>query len=322
MVILPGLTLLHACPPHAGREKTIQRRFLFHIQFMCNVPGAITHVSDTALLVAGCRAIETERPDALVRDPFVARLAGDRGIAMFRTLPHPEIMAFGMAIRTRFIDELILDALASTALATVVSFGSGLDTRPWRLNLPPDLRWIEVDFPAVLDYKDELLAAETPLCRRERLPVDLNDPAQRARVYAAVGRSPTLMLTEGLLMYLPAQTVRSLASEPPRESGIAHWICDIVTSSFTQAIGGGGTRVVRHVMADDHLAGEQILQTLYSHGWQTAVRRSYITDLSFASERIRQMAAGAPSPPKTPPFEPGDPTGVHHFVRSSSTFGE
>jgi methyltransferase (TIGR00027 family) len=283
---------------------------------MGNVPGAITHVSDTALLVAGCRAIEAERPDALVRDPFVARLAGDRGIAMFRTVPHPEIMGFGIAIRTRFIDELILDAIASAALGTVVSVGSGLDTRPWRLNLPPDLRWIEIDFPAVLDYKDKLLAAETPRCRREGLPVDLNDPAQRARVYAAVGRAPSLMLTEGLLTYLPAQTVHSLASEPPRGSGIAHWISDIVTSSFTQAIGGGGTRVVRHVMAEDHLDGEQILDVLYSHGWQTQVRRSYITDLGFASERIRQMAAAATAPPKPPPFKPGDPTGVHLFVRS------
>jgi methyltransferase (TIGR00027 family) len=305
--------------PQAGREKTIQRQYNFHNQFMCNVSGAITHVSDTALLVAGCRAVEAERHDALVRDPFVARLAGDRGLAMFRTLPHPEIMCFGMAIRTRFIDELILDVLASTALATVVSVGCGLDTRPWRLNLPPDLRWIEIDFPAVLDYKDKLLGAEATRCRRERLPVDLNDPGQRASAYATVGQAPTLMLTEGLLMYLPAQTVRSLASEPPRESGITHWISDIVTTSFRQAIGGGGSRVVDHVMAEDHLAGEQILHTLYSHGWQTAVRRSYITDVGFASERIRQMAAGKAGPPKPPPFEPGDPSGVHLFVRSYPT---
>src|SRR6267142_3474272 len=137
--------------------------------------AAITHVSDTALLIAGCRAVEAERPDALVRDPFAARLAGDRGIAMFRALPHPEIMGFGMAVRTRFIDELILNSLASTGLGTVVSIGSGLDTRPWRLHLPPDLRWIEIDLPAVLDYKNDLLAAERPRCRRERLPADVND---------------------------------------------------------------------------------------------------------------------------------------------------
>src|SRR5690242_19545823 len=38
--------------------------------------GEITHVSDTALMVAACRAHETELQDAWVRDPFAARLAG------------------------------------------------------------------------------------------------------------------------------------------------------------------------------------------------------------------------------------------------------
>ena len=65
---------------------------MFHNASMSTSPSEITHVSDTALLVAGCRAIESERPDALVRDPFAARLAGERGRAMFNSVPHPEIM--------------------------------------------------------------------------------------------------------------------------------------------------------------------------------------------------------------------------------------
>jgi hypothetical protein len=64
----------------------------------------------------------------------------------------------------------------------VVSAGAGLDTRPWRLQLPPDLRWLEVDFPAILDYKDSLMATEKLRCRRERLTADLNDAAQRRAV--------------------------------------------------------------------------------------------------------------------------------------------
>ena len=283
---------------------------------MSDVSTKITHVSDTALLVAGCRAVEAERTDALVRDPFAARLAGERGIAMFRALPHPEIMGFGLAIRTRFIDELILDSITSAGISTVVSLGAGLDTRPWRLHLPPELRWLEVDFQAMLDYKDSFLRAETPRCRRERLPADLNDPAQRARVYAAVGDAPALLITEGLLMYLPAQTMHSLASESSRNTGLVHWISDIMTTAFSQAIGGGGAQSVRHVQADNHLTGEQILETIYSHGWRTRVRRSYISDVGFASERTKQMTAGADSPIKPPPFETNDPAGVHQFFRA------
>ncbi len=273
-------------------------------------------MSDTALLIAGCRAIETERPDALLLDPFARRLAGERGRAMFREVPHPEIMGFGIAIRTRFVDELLLEAIASAGLETVVSLGAGLDTRPWRLELPPELRWVEVDFPAVLDYKEGLLAEERARCRRERLTADLNDPAQRRAVFQALGPSPALLITEGLLMYLPSATVSAIAAEARSESGITHWISEITTSTFTKAIGGGGTRVVRHVQAEDHLQGEQILETIYRHQWVTTARRSYITDLEFASERISRMMAGHPQPLTPPSFAPNEPAGVHRFTRA------
>src|SRR5271165_5634765 len=115
--------------------------------------GEITHVSDTALMVAACRALESEAPDGFVHDPFAARLAGERGMAIFQKLPYPDLFRFGVGMRSHFMDELLLEALASQAIATVLSVGCGLDTRPWRLELPSDLRWIEVDFADMLDYK-------------------------------------------------------------------------------------------------------------------------------------------------------------------------
>src|SRR3954465_8271317 len=173
--------------------------------------GAITHISDTALMVAACRAHEAELEDAFVRDPFAARLSGERGFAILRELPHADVMRIGLAIRTRFVDELLLEALQSHSLTTVLSLGCGLDTRPWRLDLNGSLRWIEIDFHDVLDYKDRLMLGETPRCRRERLSVGVNDPLQRKAMYESAGSGSALMITEGLLMYLPGATVEALA---------------------------------------------------------------------------------------------------------------
>ena len=274
--------------------------------------GEITHVSDTALMVAACRAYETELEDAFVRDPFAARLAGQRGQAILRALPHANILRLGLAIRTRFVDELLLEALAAYPITTVLSIGCGLDTRPWRLDVPSILRWIEIDFADVLDYKEGIMSGEKARCRRERLSADLNDPAQRRAVYAAAGTSPALMITEGLLLYLPAATVDALAAESPKQSGIAHWISDISTSAFTKALGGADAmQSIRHVQASDALKGEEILEVLRSRGWKTAARRSYITDCEFVMERVRRQIGGA-EPPR-PQFAPGDPTGVHRF---------
>ena len=277
-------------------------------------PGEITHVSDTALMVAACRALESECPDGFVHDPFAARLAGERGMAMLRGLPQPEMMRFGIGVRSRFMDELLLEALASKTIATVLSVGCGLDTRPWRLELPPDLRWIEVDFADMLDYKEALMTAETPQCRRERLTADVNHPAQRRTIYAAAGRAPALMITEGLLMYLPAGTVEALAAEAWQESGIAHWMSDITTTAFAKAI-NLDTVPVRKVQASDFLQGEQILDAVQRHGWVTAARRSYITDMAFAMERIQRLMGVRPQPDGPPPIPPDDPTGVHRFAR-------
>jgi len=277
--------------------------------------GEITHVSDTALMVAACRALESECPDGFVHDPFAARLAGERGMAMLRGLPHPEMMRFGIGVRSHFMDELLLEALASQPIATVLSVGYGLDTRPWRLELAPDLRWIEIDFADMLDYKDARMSAQTPRCRRERLKADLNFAAERRTIYAAAGPAPALMITEGLLMYLPAATVEGLAAEACQESGIAHWMTDIMTTAFAKAINMDTMQSVRQVQASDFLQGEQILDCVRRHGWVTAARRSYLTDMAFAMERIRRVMGDRPQPAGPPPVPPDDPTGVHRFAR-------
>jgi methyltransferase (TIGR00027 family) len=283
---------------------------------MSPLHGEISHVSDTALMVAACRALETEIPDGLLHDPFAARLAGERGLAMLRALPQPEMMRFGIGARSHFMDKLLLEALASERISTVLSLGCGLDTRPWRLELPPALRWIEADFADMLDYKDALMTAETPRCHRERVTADLNDAGDRRAVYADAGDAPALMITEGLLVYLPAATVEALAAEAGRENGISHWMTDIMTAGFTKALNLDAGRSVRNLQASDSLQGEQILELVGRHGWMTAARRSYVTDMAFAMERAVQLLGDRVKSAGPPPVPLDDPTGVHRFTRA------
>jgi len=281
------------------------------VSLMHEIDEKIAHISDTALMVAACRAHESELEDAFVHDPFAARLAGERGVAILRALPHSNVVRLGLAVRTRFVDELLLDALATCPIATVLSVGCGLDTRPWRLDLSPDLRWIEIDFADVLDYKDRLMSGERSRCRRERLTVDLNNAAQRRAMYETAGSSSALMITEGLLLYLPAATVDALAAEA--SSAVAHWISDITTTAFSKVLGAGADTMqpIRHVQASDALKGEQILEVLQRHGWATSAMRSYISDVGFVLERVRRAMGGA-APPQLP-YPPNDLTGVHVF---------
>lgn len=104
-------------------------------------------VADTAFWVATYRARETERPDALFRDPLAAKLAGDRGSRIDKRMNDARYVSWSVIIRTRIIDSFI-EKLLSEGVDMVVNIGAGLDTRPYRMELPPELQWVEREQPA------------------------------------------------------------------------------------------------------------------------------------------------------------------------------
>jgi methyltransferase (TIGR00027 family) len=114
--------------------------------------SSIRDVSDTALWVAVYRAQESARPDPLFQDPLATVLAGERGKQIADAMPYPRIMNWFLVIRTVALDRLIQAAIEQGA-DTLINLGTGLDTRPYRMKLPPNLRWVEVDFPHIIDYK-------------------------------------------------------------------------------------------------------------------------------------------------------------------------
>ena len=67
----------------------------------------IENVSDTARWVAVYRAMETARQDAIFRDPFAARLAGEKGEAIVDSMKRGRQMAWAMIVRTAVFDEII-----------------------------------------------------------------------------------------------------------------------------------------------------------------------------------------------------------------------
>jgi methyltransferase (TIGR00027 family) len=281
----------------------------------------IAHVSDTALMVAAIRAMETERADGLVRDPFAAELAGERGMAIARALPYLGMMSFGIAVRSRFLDDLVAHALRNLGIDTIVSLGAGLDTRPWHLALPPALRWIEVDFPAMLDYKRSILESRPPRCRVEWRAADLNEAPSRKELWDAVGSAPALMITEGLLMCLPSGTLEALACEPARESGVAYWLLDISTPALSRMMAQDHWRSIDNVRAPNHLDGSQILDLVSRAGWHSLERRTYVANsLEVATQRIRNMRGGAPPPDQIPPDQAppaDDASGTHLFAQKA-----
>jgi methyltransferase (TIGR00027 family) len=199
--------------------------------------ASIRSVSDTALWVAVYRARETERPDAVFRDKYARRLAGPRGEQIAASMPFSDKATWAWVARTVLFDQFIAEQVGS-GVDLVVNLAAGLDTRPYRMALPRSLRWVEVDLPGILAYKEELLRVEKPACALERVPLDLADAGARSALFDRLGRSArrALIVSEGFLIYLAAEEVRTLARELAAIPSFRSWVLDLASPGLLKMI--------------------------------------------------------------------------------------
>jgi len=235
-------------------------------------------VSDTARWVAYFRALESERSDALFRDPFARRLAGERGRSIVESLPRGPL-SWSLAVRTRVFDDLILDAVRGGA-RLVLNLAAGLDARPYRLSLPADLRWIEVDLAGIVEFKDEALADERPTCVVERVALDVTDSNARRDLLVSVSKAVerALVITEGLLVYLDAEEVASLADDLHRHLPNAVWLLENISPEILarqRRLWGKGLEAAH---AQHKFAPPEGLTFFRPHGWTPRATRSLLDE--------------------------------------------
>jgi methyltransferase (TIGR00027 family) len=201
----------------------------------------VKHVSHTAWLVAAFRAQESERIDAHFHDKLANKLLGDLEQSYLgRFSDDVRTDNWILTVRTCQIDQLILNSIQE-GVRTVLNLGAGLDTRPYRLNLPKDLSspvtWFEADFKDLIEYKNGKLKNEVPHCPLIRIAADLSQSSERLRVLDILEQQPgpALVLTEGLLGYLSEENVKELAKDLISTANCKYWLMDVFNRSFLES---------------------------------------------------------------------------------------
>lgn len=250
----------------------------------------IEHISDTARWVAVYRAMESERPDAIFRDPYARRLAGAKGEEIVDTIKRGRQMAWAMIVRTAVFDELIMRRVHAGS-DLVVNLAAGLDARPWRLALPSTLRWVDVDLPAILAYKSEELRDAAPVCRYETMPLDLTDPAARRTLVDRLGAAgrDTLVVTEGLLIYLGADDVGALARDLHSGATFRWWLIDLASPRLLTIMMKYWGREAQGGNAPFRFAPEEGTAFFRPFGWREAEFRSSIEEARRLRREMRMM---------------------------------
>jgi hypothetical protein len=195
---------------------------------------------------------------------------------------------FAGAVAIATIDEVLQHAVRDCHVHTVADVGAGLDTRPYRLALPSDLRWIEGDLETVLGYKELRLAHASPRCVVRRVSVDFADAAAQAGFVAEIASARRgLVLTEALSLLSDLHMLEHLIDAMPKT--FRWWIVDTALPSSPS-----------YRTADPHLhvliSPGAVLDAFESRGWTPIqIRRlrdqAALLDSRRASELERDHVA-------------------------------
>ena len=192
------------------------------------LPGVL----ETAHWVAAYRALESERERPLFQDPWAGELAGETGKAIVEALNEPAL-GHALAVRTKIIDDLVMQCVRAFGAKTVLNLAAGFDTRPYRLALPATLQWVDADLPRLLEQKQAVMHAVPPVCKVATHAVDLADEAERKRLFDTYARDDVLVLTEGLLLYLHPPQVEALAVDL---QPFRWWILDVASPAGVEVL--------------------------------------------------------------------------------------
>ncbi|BCL40150.1 SAM-dependent methyltransferase [Nostoc sp. MS1] len=177
----------------------------------------------SAPLMAAYRAVECQRSDRLFDDPFAAKLVTPEAQMIALEDPEEEGRAF-LAVRTRFFDDFLLSSVGIAP--QVVNLGAGMDTRAFRLNWPQETKYYEIDYPEVLNYKNEILKNVPTTCSRYSVAVDLTD-TNWVELLLQQGYDkniPSVWLLEGLIYYLNQTEAHILLKTITEITSAESWI--------------------------------------------------------------------------------------------------
>lgn len=206
----------------------------------------------TNLVTLYLRAYESRTRRPILGD-YAAAEAVDRISYDFKRIRRTSLPAsnqYLVALRAKQFDDWCADYLHRHPDALVLHLGCGLDSRAFRLSLPPTVLWFDVDQPGVMQLRRRLYD-DTGHYRM--IGSSVTDSGWLDQV--PTGR-PTLVVAEGLLMYLSEGDVRQLLERLTNrfDRGELHFdtlsaLAPLLSKALTKGIIRWGIRDARELEA-------------------------------------------------------------------------
>jgi O-methyltransferase involved in polyketide biosynthesis len=166
---------------------------------------AFTPMENTLFLTLCGRALDSRSPRPVLGDRMADEIVRklDYDCARFRLSASPII---NIAHRAKKLDEVTQAFLNRHPDAVALDLGAGLDTRMFRVTVPPTVGWYDIDFAEVITARQRLIP-EREIARG--VGTDLTDPAWLEAVPAD---RPAVIVADGLLAFLPPDDMIALVN--------------------------------------------------------------------------------------------------------------
>ena len=184
----------------------------------------MTGVPETMIQTLYARAMESEREGHLIYDKKAMEIVKEMDYD-FTKAKEDAMMRNGVVARTIVLDELVQNYVTAHPNAVVINIACGLDTRFYRVD-NGKLRWFNLDLPVIIEVRKKFLE-ETG--RVSVLPYSAMNEAWAEEVHKTLSEEekadkkdkengkaneketrPTLVIMEGLTMYLSLEEVRKI----------------------------------------------------------------------------------------------------------------
>jgi methyltransferase (TIGR00027 family) len=251
----------------------------------------------------------------LLHDPFARKLAGERGFAIAQNLQDGTKHEWAWMARTYLFDQFIAREVAAGA-DVVLNLAAGLDARPYRMNLPASLHWIEVDLPEIVHYKNEVLAADRPRCQFERVALDLSDVTGRRALFAKLNAfgSKVVVVTEGLLIYFANEEVAAFAQDLSSQPNFRRWVFDLTSPGQLRVMQRTTGKQLSEAGAAFKFGPPEGANFFKPHGWELVEIQGMLKTAASLNRAPAELLTLLPEPKGLPGNYPW--TGVGVLTRS------
>lgn len=192
----------------------------------------LTTVQKTALMTVYGKAL-----DARTSDPILGDTVADTALRKmdfdFTTLKLPKGAVVSLPVRAKQLDGWTREFLATHPDATVLHLGCGLDTRVYRVDPSPEVRWFDVDLPELIELRRQIYPERTGYTM---LSTSITEPAWLEQIPAD---RPVIVVGEGLVMHVPTAELVTLFKRVMDRFPSGEFVFDVYSATTANFISFG-----------------------------------------------------------------------------------